>query len=83
MRSPCALKPSIVHVKKFETRDGDRLLDGESSWFELFDLPSDGSEEDQESIRTFLQNTWLRDGQFTFTAGNSPWINNGGEIVAT
>jgi len=74
------LKQAAIHVKRFRTEDGEMLLDSLGS---AKDYMEQGPAEDREGILRSLRELWLPQGQFEFTAGNNPWIDRKGEIVAT
>jgi uncharacterized protein (TIGR02996 family) len=77
------ITPATVYVNRFTTADGEILLDYPGHCIDCFRPEEPYSEEDRQGALEFLREAWLPQGQFEFTAGNSPWINGKGEIVAT
>lgn len=77
------LKAGTIHGKRFKTSEGEEIRDSESYQFDPFDSPSDYSEDDRQFQLKNIQEHWLHEGMFAYTAGNNPWIDKTGEIVAT
>jgi uncharacterized protein (TIGR02996 family) len=77
------LDPATIYGKRFKTAEGKELRDIETCGFKPFDSPSEWSEEDRRSQLKNLHEYWLPKGLFAYTAGNNPWIDKTGEIVAT